>query len=231
MADKLATQLSGGQQQRAALARAIVSNPRLLLFDEPLSNLDLKLREQMRVELKRIQNEVGITSVYVTHDQSEALVMSDDIIVMSKGKIEQTGGPVEIYSKPVNGYVSNFIGVANLLNCRVLESDGKGHGKVQISEGGQKIAIECQLGAGIDQGGDAIVSIRPENIEAVRENGDGAILEGEVLEAIFLGNYVDCRIRWGDFEWKVIAHPRSRLKAGEKVYLRFDPNHTLAVQP
>ena len=92
-ADKLATNLSGGQQQRASLARAIVSKPRLLLFDEPLSNLDLKLREQMRVELKRIQNEVGITSIYVTHDQSEALVMSDEIIVMSKGKIEQRGGP------------------------------------------------------------------------------------------------------------------------------------------
>ena len=95
MADKLATQLSGGQQQRASLARAIVSRPRLLLFDEPLSNLDLKLREQMRIELKRIQNEVGITSIYVTHDQSEALVMSDEIIVMSKGSIEQKGGPMK----------------------------------------------------------------------------------------------------------------------------------------
>jgi ABC-type Fe3+/spermidine/putrescine transport system ATPase subunit len=101
MADKLATQLSGGQQQRAALARAIVARPRLLLFDEPLSNLDLKLREQMRLELKRIQKEVGITSVYVTHDQSEALVMSDEIIVMSKGRIEQKGRPHEIYARPV----------------------------------------------------------------------------------------------------------------------------------
>ena len=114
MAGKLATQLSGGQQQRAALARAIVSNPRLLLFDEPLSNLDLKLREQMRVELKRIQNEVGITSICVTHDQSEALVMSDEIIVMSKGQIEQRDPPFEVYSKPVNGYVSQFIGVATV---------------------------------------------------------------------------------------------------------------------
>ena len=120
MADKLATQLSGGQQQRTALARAIVSRPRLLLFDEPLSNLDLKLREQMRVELKRIQHEVGITSIYVTHDQAEALVMSDEIIVMSKGRIQQKGGPHEIYARPVNAYVSNFIGVANLLRGRVV---------------------------------------------------------------------------------------------------------------
>lgn len=231
MAEKLATQLSGGQQQRASLARAIVSNPRLLLFDEPLSNLDLKLREQMRVELKRIQNEVGITSVYVTHDQAEALVMSDDIIVMSKGKIEQTGGPLEIYSMPLNGYVSNFIGVANLLRGKVVESGENGRGKVHISEGDKEITIDCQLGKGIETGGDAIVSIRPENVVASRENGDGTALEGEVLDAIFLGSYVDCRVRWGDFEWKVIAHPRTRLKAGEKVYLRLDPHHTLAVQP
>ncbi len=231
MAEKMATQLSGGQQQRASLARAIVSQPRLLLFDEPLSNLDLKLREQMRVELKRIQNEVGITSIYVTHDQSEALVMSDDIIVMSKGKIEQTGGPLEIYSRPVNGYVSNFIGVANLLKGQVLEANGNGLGRVRISEGGKDIEVDCKIGVGLEQGSDAIISVRPENVEAVREKGNGASLEGEVMEAIFLGNYVDCRIQWGTFEWKVIAHPRTRLRSGEKVYLYLDPDHTLAVQP
>ena len=158
-------------------------------------------------------------------------MMSDDIIVMSKGKIEQTGGPLEIYSKPLNGYVSNFIGVANLLKGKVVESNNNGQGKVHISEGGKEITIDCKLGTGIETGGDAIVSIRPENVEASRENGDGSALEGEVLDAIFLGSYVDCRVRWGDFEWKVIAHPRTRLKAGEKVYLRLDPLHTLAVQP
>ena len=129
--------ISGGQQQRAALARAIVSRPRLLLFDEPLSNLDLKLREQMRVELKRIQHEVGITSIYVTHDQSEALVMSDEIIVMSKGRIQQMGGPREIYARPVNAYVSNFIGVANLLKGRVLAVTAPGRGEVEIAAGGR----------------------------------------------------------------------------------------------
>ena len=136
MAGKLATQLSGGQQQRAALARAIVSRPRLLLFDEPLSNLDLKLRERMRIELKRIQHEVGITSIYVTHDQAEALVMSDEIIVMSKGRIQQKGGPREIYARPVNAYVSNFIGVANLLKGRVIAITAPGRGAVEIAEGG-----------------------------------------------------------------------------------------------
>jgi iron(III) transport system ATP-binding protein len=231
MAEKLATQLSGGQQQRAALARAIVSRPRLLLFDEPLSNLDLKLREQMRVELKRIQHEVGITSIYVTHDQSEALVMSDEIIVMSKGRIEQRGGPHEIYARPVNAYVSNFIGVANLLKGRVIEVTAPGCGQVEVTEGGRSARLACRLGEGIAKGAEAVVSVRPENVRATRENGDGRSLEGEVLQAIFLGNCVDCRVQWGAFEWKVLAHPRDQLRKGEKVYLRVDPDHTLAVQP
>jgi len=231
MAGKLATQLSGGQQQRAALARAIISHPRLLLFDEPLSNLDLKLREQMRVELKRIQHEVGITSVYVTHDQSEALVMSDEIIVMSKGRIEQKGGPREIYTRPVNRYVSNFIGVVNLLKGRVVKVNGAGSGQIEVSEGGMCVQLPCRLSGDMAVGADAILSVRPENVQATRENGGGQCLEGEVLQAIFLGNCIDCRVRWGAYEWKVLAHPRTRLRKGEKVFLRLDPSHTLAVRP
>ena len=232
MADKMATQLSGGQQQRAALARAIVAKPRLLLFDEPLSNLDLKLREQMRVELKRIQNEVGITSIYVTHDQAEALVMSDDIIVMSKGHIEQMGSPVDIYSKPVNSYVSNFIGVANLLEGNVKKANTSGgEADVEVNVAGEPITLKCQLGAGMKQGDDTVLSVRPENVHAVREPDGAAPVPGEVTSAIFLGNYVDCRVAWGDFEWKVIAHPRMGLKEGEKVYLQFESEHMLAVQP
>ncbi len=231
MAAKLATQLSGGQQQRAALARAIVSRPRLLLFDEPLSNLDLKLREQMRVELKRIQNEVGITSIYVTHDQAEALVMSDEIIVMSKGRIQQRGTPHEIYARPVNAYVSNFIGVANLLKGRIVAVNGGGRGKIEIAQNGKQLQFPCLIAAGIRAGDEAVLSVRPENVQARRDNGDGRCLEGEVLQAIFLGNCVDCRVRWGDFEWKVLTHPRGRLSKGDKVYLHLDPEHTLAVQP
>ena len=231
MADKLATQLSGGQQQRAALARAIVSRPRLLLFDEPLSNLDLKLREQMRVELKRIQNEVGITSVYVTHDQAEALVMSDEIIVMSKGRIEQKGGPHEIYTRPANGYVSNFIGVANLLEARVVRVTAPGRGEVEIADGDARVRLPCHLGDGVAEGAEVILSVRPENVRVSRENGAAPCLEGEVLQVIFLGNCVDCRVRWGAFEWKVLTHPRMGLRKGEKVYLRPDPEHSLAVPP
>lgn len=231
MAKKMATQLSGGQQQRASLARAIISKPRLLLFDEPLSNLDLKLREQMRVELKRIQNEVGITSIYVTHDQAEALVMSDEIIVMSKGHIEQKGGPLEIYSQPINKYVSNFIGVANLLNGRVAKVTEPGRGEVTIEQGGKTAQIPCRLGIGVGEGDETTLSVRPENVHALRESTGDDCLEGEVEYAIFLGNHVDCRVRWGDFEWKVIAHPRDGLAAGDKVFLHFDTEHTLAVQP
>ena len=231
MTDKLATQLSGGQQQRTALARAIVSRPRLLLFDEPLSNLDLKLREQMRVELKRIQHEVGITSIYVTHDQAEALVMSDEIIVMSKGRIQQKGGPHEIYARPVNAYVSNFIGVANLLKGRVVQITAPGRGTIELTEGGTRLQLPCQLGDGIKLGEEAVVSVRPENVHASRDNSNGARIEGEVLQAIFLGNCVDCRVRSGDFEWKVLSHPRAGLRKGDKVYLQLDADHTLAVQP
>src|SRR6516225_368317 len=231
VANKLATDLSGGQQQRAALARAIVSRPRLLLFDEPLSNLDLKLREQMRVELKRIQHEVGITSIYVTHDQAEALVMSDEIIVMSKGRIEQKGSPHDIYALPVNAYVSNFIGVANLLTGRVVQVTAPGRGEVELMEGATPVRLPCLLGEQIKAGQQAVVSVRPESVQVSRDGGAGGRIEGEVVQVIFLGNCVDCRVRWGSFEWKVLAHPRAGLHKGEKVYLRLDPERTLAVQP
>ncbi len=231
MADKMATQLSGGQQQRASLARAIVGQPKLLLFDEPLSNLDLKLREQMRVELKRIQNDVGITSIYVTHDQAEALVMSDDIIVMSKGKIEQMGGPLEIYSTPVNRYVSNFIGVANLLEGKVAETGSDGSGQIEVDVPGDPIKIGCRFADNFSAGDEVVLSVRPENIHPLREKNGEDVLEGTITSATFLGNYVDCRVDWRGFEWKVISHPRMMLKEGESIYLKFDTSQILAVKP
>jgi iron(III) transport system ATP-binding protein len=231
MAGKLASQLSGGQQQRAALARAIVFRPRLLLFDEPLSNLDLKLREQMRVELKRVQREVGITSVYVTHDQSEALVMSDEIIVMSKGRIEQRGGAREIYAQPVSRYVSNFIGVANLLEGRITRMLGPQEAEFEVERGGQSLRVPCRPAPGLSEGAHAVLSVRPENVAATRTNGALPRIEGEVLQTLFLGHCLECRVRWQDFEWKVLAHPRADLRAGDRVFLRLDPRHTLAVSP
>ncbi len=230
MVGKNATQLSGGQQQRAALARAIVSRPSLLLFDEPLSNLDLKLRERMRVELKRIQHEVGITSIYVTHDQAEALVISDDIIVMSKGRIEQTGGPHAIYARPRNRYVSNFIGVANLLEGRIVRGS-LGPGEIEVEGDGRCVRLPCLLGEGLAEGDEAVLSVRPENVHAFREKPPEPFLEGEVVQTVFLGHYLDCRVRWGDFEWKLQAHPREHLREGERVFVRLDADHTLAVLP
>ena len=159
------------------------------------------------------------------------VVMSDEIIVMSKGRIEQRGAPHDIYARPVNAYVSNFIGVANLLNGRVAKVTEPGRGEVTVEQGGKTARLPCQLGVGVGDGDETTLSVRPENVHAVRENIGNNCLEGEVEHAIFLGNYVDCRVRWGDFEWKVIAHPRDHLKAGEKVFLKFDSEHTLAVQP
>src|SRR4029079_3701663 len=127
------------------------------MFCEPLSNLDVKLRERMRVELKRIQHEVGITSIYVTHDQAEALVMSDEIIVMSKGCIQQRGDPHEIYARPVNAYVSNFIGVANLLKGRVVNVTASDRGEIELTESAlPRIALRCRLGPGIAVGQEAV---------------------------------------------------------------------------
>jgi iron(III) transport system ATP-binding protein len=231
MSSKLATQLSGGQQQRAALARAIVFEPKLLLFDEPLSNLDLKLREQMRVEIKRIQHEVGITSVYVTHDQAEALVMSDEIIVMSKGRIEQRGGPHAVYARPVNRYVSDFIGVANLLEGRIVAANRDGRGAFEVARNGSNLTIACRIGEGLTLGQEAVLCVRPENVRASRDVPAGPCIEGEVTHITFLGNCVDCRVLWKGFEWKMLAHPRQMLRRGDKVFLVTDAEHSLAVRP
>jgi ABC-type Fe3+/spermidine/putrescine transport system ATPase subunit len=169
--------------------------------------------------------------VYVTHDQSEALVMSDEIIVMSKGRIEQKGDPRAIYERPANAYVSNFIGAANLLKGRVIAVTAPGRGDVEIAVGSRKLRLACRLGAGLAAGAEAVVSVRPEHVMASRQDGGAACLAGEVIQSIFLGNCVDCRVRWGEFEWKVTAHPRAGLSRGETVYLRLDPERTLALCP
>lgn len=230
VAGKVATNLSGGQQQRTALARAIVSKPRLLLFDEPLSNLDLKLREQMRAEIKRVQQEVGITSVFVTHDQSEALVMSDEIIVMGEGHIQQRGKPREIYSNPQSAFVSNFIGTTNLLKGRVTAVTTPGFGHAEIVQNEIVLRLPCRLGEGLKVDSAIVVSVRPENIRLLAENEGGDGLDGEVTDVIFFGNWVDCRVRSADREWKVMVHPRAGWQRGDKAFLYLDPEHTLAIQ-
>jgi putative spermidine/putrescine transport system ATP-binding protein len=159
-------QLSGGQRQRVALARALVNRPRVLLLDEPLGALDLKLRQQLQMELKRIQSEVGITFIYVTHDQDEALSMSDRIAVMDRGRVLQVGAPNEVYDEPGSDFVAGFVGVSNLLELEVASvSDGIAH--LRLGAGDD---VQAQVGADIRPGAKALVTIRPERI---------AILEGD----------------------------------------------------
>lgn len=174
-------QLSGGQQQRVALARAIVVRPAVLLLDEPLGSLDKKLREEMQVELRQLQQEIGITTVFVTHDQEEALTLSDRVAIMNDGKIEQIGQPREIYERPRTDFVANFLGVSNVLKGRVADRDGD-HAIVQI--GPIKVQVSWESGLAI---GDSIrVAIRPEKIRLVAP-GEAEGLLAYVRHVVYLG--------------------------------------------
>jgi iron(III) transport system ATP-binding protein len=225
-ADREATKLSGGQQQRLALARALVMEPRLLLLDEPLSNLDAKLRERMRFELKRLQRELGITTVYVTHDQSEALALSHSIAVMNAGRIEQIGSPREIYERPRNQFVADFVGSTNFLEARVLSRDGDFY-RVSSQIGGMKVLATDPLAS------DEIVtiSVRPEDIELTeaRKDGDNA-WEGTVYQKVFLGEAVDFVVAIGDHHLQCKAHPSLRTRVGDPIFLRMDPEKCVALK-
>jgi len=183
--DRRPSQLSGGQRQRVALARALVNRPRVLLLDEPLGALDLKLRQQLQVELKRIQNEVGITFVYVTHDQDEALTMSDRIAVMDDGRVLQVGTPRDVYEEPESRFVAGFVGVSNLLELPVE----KGTGDVLTLRLGPDDSIAAEHGGGASEGATAIVTIRPERIALGSELTDGSDCHarGRVKESLYAG--------------------------------------------
>jgi iron(III) transport system ATP-binding protein len=194
-----ATQLSGGQQQRLAFARGLVHEPAILLLDEPLSNLDAKLREQMRLELKRLQRTLGITTVYVTHDQSEALALSDEIAVFDTGHIVQRGTPQQIYREPKTPFVADFVGSANFLPGTVRGADG-GLTAVETAHG----VMRCTFAAPVGSGMKAFVTARPEDITIY--NGaaappDGAnALKGKIVNRVFLGEVVDYIVDLGDRE-------------------------------
>jgi iron(III) transport system ATP-binding protein len=181
--DRAPNQLSGGQQQRVALARALVVEPKVLLFDEPLSNLDAKLREQMRTEIRRIQQRLKITSVYVTHDQAEAMTMSDRIVVMHAGRIEQVGTAVELYQRPNNPFVADFIGKANFMEAIVVARSGSGH---EIDLNGQRLAIP-HASQDFAVGTPVTLVVRPEGVEL----HDDAGLPGTVRRVAYLGAVVD----------------------------------------
>jgi iron(III) transport system ATP-binding protein len=233
LAERFATKLSGGQRQRVALARAIVYEPRVVLFDEPLSNLDAKLREQMRIELVRLQREVGITSVYVTHDQSEALVMSDRVVVMNKGVIQQIGDPQNIYAHPANTFVANFIGVANLMEGKCLGRNGDLYGmEIPLGNGHAPLRVQAAGEAGAIEGQRLILSLRPEDIKLHLKAPDadaGNVLEGAVIDTVYLGNFLECRVQVGQHEVGIQIDHFEQLSPGQKVYLTFKPEHGLCL--
>lgn len=181
--------LSGGQQQRVALARALVMEPSVLLLDEPLSNLDAKLRIMMRTEIRRIQQEIGITAIYVTHDQAEAMSISDKVIIMREGRIEQIGSPREIYQEPENSFVADFIGQSNIIASRVLDFK-EGQVRVQLGEG----SLDLETDLDFEKGQELKLIIRPESV-SLEDRGD---IEVEVERSIFMGAYQDYFVRLGE---------------------------------
>ena len=202
--------LSGGEQQRIAIARALVNHPRVLLLDEPLGALDLKLRKEMQRELKSIQQQVGITFVYVTHDQEEALTMSDTIVVMNKGKIQQIGTPVDIYNEPKNAFVADFIGESNIL-------DGVMHKDRLVSFCGKN--FDC-LDSGFEKDETVDVVVRPEDFEIVPI--EDAQLVGTVKSTIFMGVHNEIMAETEDFTWKV--HSIYNAEVGDKIGLFLTPD-------
>lgn len=221
MAERPAPYLSGGQQQRVALARAIVLKPKLLLLDEPLSNLDAKLREELRMELKELTGRLGITTLYVTHDQIEALAMSDRIAVMYGGRILQEAGPRDLYLRPATNFVAQFVGQVNFLDGILAERPGSGVAVVETPHG----RITCSAADGITPGAPASVAVRPESVTVShqRQPTAGNALEGIVDKAVFLGEMIDCQIKVGTQIMRAKLHPTMDIGQGDRVYLHFEP--------
>jgi spermidine/putrescine transport system ATP-binding protein len=196
------SQLSGGQQQRVAVARALIVRPEILLLDEPLSNLDAKLREQLRWELRELQSRIGMTFVYVTHDQEEALSLSDVVVVMKEGHVEQIGKPWEIYYRPRTSYVADFIGTVNLVPATVAESHD---GKAVVAFADQRATVSVPAGLDIGRGAEVRLCIRPEALALRRPDaaGDGIVVRGTVARSAFLGDLMRYWVLVEGREWIV----------------------------
>ena len=229
MADRRPDQLSGGQQQRVALARAIINRPGVLLFDEPLSNLDAKLREQMRLEIRRIQQTFGITSIYVTHDQAEAMTVSDRIVVMNEGNIIQTGTPFEIYSRPAGRFVADFIGRVNFFAGKVISTGEDG---ISISfEGGGLEKIITSSSGPVKAGDRVLITVRPESLRLSHIKDKAAdkksFIAGKISKLVYLGQVVEYEIDTGN-DKPVLAVTHNPVEEGffrmnEEVAVDFSP--------
>ncbi|MGH6916856.1 MAG: ABC transporter ATP-binding protein [Geminicoccaceae bacterium] len=216
------TQLSGGQQQRVAVARALIMEPKVLLFDEPLSNLDAKLRERMRFELVEIQSQLGVPAVYVTHDQAEAMVMSSRVIVMEGGQIAQEGPPEHIYAHPKSRFVADFIGLSNFVQARVEARAGDGTWLVQSPLGRHQASGEGPH----QQGEDVQLVIRPERIALAEQPfADGQGFAAELQSRYFLGPYSEYFLQVGDQVLRAQSSAALACAVGERLYARIAPEH------
>jgi iron(III) transport system ATP-binding protein len=230
LADRDATKLSGGQQQRLALARALVMEPQLLLLDEPLSNLDAKLREKMRFELKRIQRELGLTTVYVTHDQGEALALSHEIAVMSDGQVVQIGSPRDIYERPRNRFVADFVGNTNFIDGTMVSGAG-GTGRCRVSTPLGDLNVQCV--ENLATGAPVVVSVRPEDVElsetppAPDEHDN--LCRGTVNAKVFLGDYLDFQVKVGESVLLARVHPSLRTPTGDPIHVRMRAEKCVAI--
>jgi len=217
---RLPSQLSGGQQQRVALARALVAEPSLLLLDEPLSNLDAKLRESMRFEIKDVQRRLGITVVYVTHDQAEAMVMSDRIIVMDKGYVQQVGAPREIYETPANRFVADFIGLINFLEGSLVSTEGA-EGVVALNDIPGSVRLKGRLHSAMKAGDRVVLAARPEAISVLSAQAPGSV-PGRLIRKIYLGNEMDYRVALGPLEIRATGPAAGDgVAEGSPVWLNF----------
>ena len=224
-------QLSGGQQQRVALARALVNRPEVLLLDEPLGALDLKLRRQIQVELKRIQTEVGLTFIHVTHDQEEAMTMADTVAVMNHGRIEQMGHPAELYDLPRTTFVANFVGRSNLGTGEVVDRDGE-HVVAEI----QGTRVEVPLARAGATEGSVTFGVRPEKVRVLRQAPEGAgdDVRGIVLDVSFTGVATEYLVRlpsgtvWSCYEQNLDVDPVD-LRPGDDVWISWNPAHAFTV--
>ena len=229
--DRPAPFLSGGQQQRLALARALVKEPQVLLLDEPLSNLDAKLREETRLEVRELVNRLNITTLYVTHDQLEALTMSDMVAVMNQGQIAQEAPPSEIYQSPRERFVANFIGMANFLEGEVkhVPRNGDSFGEVKTPSG----VIKCTLPDGVGVGENVVILVRPEDVNLLSSSASsshGNVLSANVDAVIFMGDSLECRLITGGQSIRVKLHPSSSLARGDAVRLELPPDRCRAIK-
>ncbi|TVY07973.1 ABC transporter ATP-binding protein [Paenibacillus cremeus] len=225
VAERYPKQLSGGQRQRIAIARALVTEPTLLLLDEPLSNLDAKLREELRDEMKRLQQEIGVTTIFVTHDQEEALYMSNRIVVLDHGKVEQIGTPWDIYNRPASEFVHTFIGKSNRMLGVIEKVDDSGL-RLRSDAG---IQLFGDLRNKVGPGTSVSIYVRPEKITLHRENrGTSGVnrVNGTVKQTSFLGAYTECEVEVGKYSIMVrmqSTQQESALASGQEVYLEWKP--------